>query len=81
MNLHESIQNYINELQALLNETDEQKLINKAYKQWGEDDARYEVLEQFVESLSASRFKQPAKPAAPESNQGDGGQIQNKPVK
>ncbi len=54
MNLHNEIQIHINELQDLLTETDEQKLLNKARKQWGEDDSRYEVLEQFV-TTSPSR--------------------------
>lgn len=54
MSLHNDIKNYINELQELLNETDEQKLIDKAYAKWGEDDSRYEVLEQFVESSRGS---------------------------
>ncbi|MDM8568325.1 hypothetical protein QUF50_02180 [Thiotrichales bacterium HSG1] len=54
MNLHNNIQSYIKELQELLNETDEQKLIDKAYVKWGEDDSRYEVLEQFIESSQGS---------------------------
>lgn len=53
MNLHNEIQNHISELQDLLTETDEQKLLNKARKQWGEDDSRYEVLEQFVTTSSS----------------------------
>jgi len=50
MNLHNNIQNYVNELQNLLHETDEQALIDKASEVWKKDDARYEVLEQFWES-------------------------------
>jgi len=69
MSLHDNIQNYINELQDLLLETDEQKLLDKAYSKWREDDSRYEVLEQFVESPSSSKFSKPANPPAPESVQ------------
>jgi len=76
MSLHDKIQSHINELQDLLLETDEQKLLDKAYSKWREDDSRYEVLEQFVESPSSSRFSKPADPPAPESPGG-----QNKPVK
>jgi len=80
MSLHDEIQNYINELQNLLKETNEETLLDKACKQWGEDDSRYEALEQFVESASSSRFNKPPDPPAPESSQ-EGGSIQNKPVK
>ena len=59
MSLHDDLQNYINELQNLLKETNEETLLDKACKQWGQDDARYEVLEQFLES---ERFSKPAKP-------------------
>ena len=60
-------------------ETNEETLLYKAREQWGEDDSRYEVLEQFVESPSSSRFSERAdKPdIKPDS---DGG-VQNKPVK
>jgi hypothetical protein len=75
MSLHNAIQNYINDLQDLLNETTEQALIDKARELWGQDDVRYEVLEQFVES--PSKFNKPPKPPAPESGQGN----DNKPVK
>jgi gamma-glutamylcysteine synthetase len=56
MNLHDAIRNDINDLQKLLNETTEQALIDKARTLWEkddipiEDDARYEVLEHFLES-------------------------------
>jgi len=80
MSLHDEIQSHINELQDLLKETNEDTLLKKARKQWGENNSRYEVLEQFVESSSSSRFNKPAKPLAPESGQ-DGGSVQNKPVK
>jgi hypothetical protein len=48
-------------------------------EQWGEDDSRYEVLEQFVESPSSSRFNKPPEPPdiKPDSDYG----VQNKPVK
>jgi hypothetical protein len=78
MSLHDEIQNHINELQDLLKETNEETLLDKAREQWGEDDSRYEVLEQFVESPSSSRFRKPPDPPAPEPGQ-DGGS--NKPVK
>ena len=61
MSLHDDLQNYIHELQALLQETHEQALIDKARDLWGQDDARYEVLEQFVAS-SGDRFNKPADP-------------------
>ena len=79
MSLHDEIQRHINYLQELLLETDEQKLLDKAYKKWGEDDSRYEVLEQFVKSASSSRFSERADPPdiKPDSNDG----VQNKPVK
>jgi len=76
MSIHDDIQSHINELQELLQETDEETLLDKAREQWGEDDSRYEVLEQFVESPSSSRFSKPADPPAPESPGG-----QNKPIK
>ena len=75
MNLHDEIKNNINELQDLLHETDEQAWLDKAREQWGEEDFRYEVLEQFVES--SSKFSQQAKPPKPESS---GGQ-DNKPIR
>jgi hypothetical protein len=92
MSLHDDIQSHINELQELLKETNEDTLLDKAREQWGEDDSRYEVLEQFVESPSSSRFSKqakppldrfdkPAAPPAPESGSQDGGSVQNKPVK
>ncbi|MDM8566831.1 hypothetical protein QUF74_14405 [Candidatus Halobeggiatoa sp. HSG11] len=88
MNLHNNIQSYIKELQELLNETDEQKLLDKAYKKWGEDDSRYEVLEQFAESSqgsskSATRFDSFDKPADPpaDTKPDSNGGGQNKPVK
>jgi hypothetical protein len=65
MSLHDDLQNYIHELQALLQETHEQALIDKARDLWGQDDARYEVLEQFVAS-SGDRFAKPANPPARE---------------
>ncbi len=82
MSLHDDIQIHINELQDLLKETNEDTLLDKAREQWGEDDSRYEVLEQFVKSPSpsSSRFNKQAKPLAPEPGQ-DGGSVQNKPVK
>jgi hypothetical protein len=76
MSLHDDIQNYINDLQALLYETDEQALLNKAREQWGEDDVRYEVLEQFV--TSPQKFSKPPDP--PEDIKSDGDQ-QNKTVR
>jgi len=60
-------------------ETNEETLLYKAREQWGEDDSRYEVLEQFVESPSSSRFSERADPPdiKPEPNGGG----QNKPIK
>jgi len=75
MSLHDAIQNHINDLQKLLNETTEQALIDKARELWGQDDSRYEVLEQFVKS--SSKFNKQAKPAEPES----GHTSENKSVK
>jgi hypothetical protein len=75
MSVHNAIQNYIHDLQDLLKETNEQALIDKARELWGQDDARYEVLEQFVES--PSKFNKPAKPAEPEPSNTS----ENKPVK
>jgi len=80
MTLHNNIQNYINDLQDLLKVTDEQALIDKARTLWeeGQDDARYEVLEQFLES---EKFAKPPDPPAPESGDDGGISIQNKPVR
>jgi len=79
MSLHDEIQSHINYLQELLKETNEETLLDKAREQWGEDDSRYEVLEQFVKSASSSRFSERADPPdiKPDSNDG----VQNKPVK
>ena len=60
MSLHHAIQNYINELQTLLAETDEQVLLDKAREQWGQNDVRFEVLEQFFEL--ELKFEKPADP-------------------
>jgi len=81
MSLHDDIKIHINELQNLLKETNKDTLLDKARKQWGEDDSRYEVLEQFVESPSSSRFNKQPKPPAPEPSGQEGGSVQNKPVK
>jgi hypothetical protein len=81
MSLHDDIQSHINELQDLLKETNEDMLLDKAREQWGEDDSRYEVLEQFVESPSSSKFSKPAAPPAPESGSNNDSSVQNKPVK
>jgi len=80
MSLHDEIQIHINDLQNLLKETNEETLLDKAREQWREDDPRYEVLEQFVESPSSSRFNKQAKPPAPESGSGNDSSLQNKPV-
>ena len=73
MSLHDDIQSHINELQELLLETDEQKLLDKAYNKWGEDDSRYEVLEKFVESPSSSRFSERADKPDIKPDPDDGG--------
>ena len=78
MSLHDDIQSHINELQELLKETDEDALLDKARKQWGEDDSRYEVLEKFVESPSSSRFTKRADPPDIKPDADGGGQ--NKPI-
>ena len=75
MSLHDDIQNHINDLQKLLNETTEPALIKKARELWGKEDYRFKVLKQFVAS-SGDRFAKPADPPAPEPS---GGQ-DNKPV-
>jgi len=76
MSLHDDIQNHINDLQKLLNETTEQALIKKARELWGKEDYRFKVLKQFVAS-SGDRFSQSADPAdiKPDHDLG------NKPVK
>ena len=80
MSLHDEIQIHINELQNLLQETNEETLLDKAREQWGEDDSRYEVLEQFVKSPSSSKskFNKQAKPmgSEPKPSQTE----ENKPV-
>jgi len=76
MSLHDDVQNYINNLQKLLNETTEQALINKARTLWKKDDARYKVLKQFLES---EKFAKPADP--PDIKPDSDGGVQNKPVK
>jgi hypothetical protein len=81
MSLHDEIQNHINELQDLLKESNEETLLDKARQQWGEEDSRYEVLEQFVESPPSSRFSTRAKPAESEPSGEEGGSVQNKPIK
>lgn len=53
MSLHDAIENYIHELQNLLQETDKGTLLDKAAELWGEDDFRYGVLEQLIESPSS----------------------------
>ncbi len=63
MSLHDDIQNYINDLQALLTESHDKTLLKNAREQWGEEDGRYEVLEEFVNSPPSSRFSQSADPA------------------
>ena len=76
MSLHQKIQAYINELQQLLTIAAEQTLLDTAREQWGENDVRYAVLEQFV---TDSRFN---KPAAPPVESGSSSESeQNKPVK
>jgi hypothetical protein len=79
MSLRDDIQSHINELQDLLKETNEETLLDKARKQWGEDDSRYEVLEQFVDSPSPSKFRERADPPDIKPDPDDG--VQNKPVK
>ena len=56
------------------------KINDKARTLWEgeEDDARYEVLEQFVES---EKFAKPADPPAPESGDDGGIFVRNKPVR
>ncbi len=78
MPLHDEIKKYINDLQELLTETTEQALIDKARTLWKEDDARYEVLEQLLDS---EKFKTQAEPPAPESTQGENPNLQNKPIR
>lgn len=76
MLLRQNIESYINELQQLLTISDEQTLLDTARQQWGENDVRYEVLEQFVND---SRFN---KPSAPPVESGPSSESQqNKPVK
>jgi hypothetical protein len=81
MSLHDEIKKYLNELQELLTETTEQALIDKARALWGEDDVRYEVLEQLLEE--SYKFRTQSKPAEPEPPQQGENPItlQNKPIK
>jgi len=77
MSLHDEIKTYINDLQALLTESHDKTLLKNAREQWGEEDGRYEVLEQFVNSPSSSKFNKPADPADIKPDKEPG----NKPVK
>jgi hypothetical protein len=80
MSLHDEINLYINDLQALLTESNEKTLLKNAREQWGEEDGRYEVLEEFVNSPPSSRFNKPADPPATESG-GNDSTPTNKPIR
>ncbi len=80
MSLHDEINLYINDLQALLTESNEKTLLKNAREQWGEEDGRYEVLEEFVNSPPSSRFSQSADPPATESGGNDSTQ-ENKSIR
>ncbi len=83
MSLHTAIEYHVVELQSLLTEKDEQRLLDKAREQWGEEDARYEVLAQFVELQHVQqKFADSSKPAESEKKAGgNSSNLQNKPGK
>jgi len=68
MNLHVNLENYLQELQELLNIRDEQALLDQAEERWGANDYRYLVL--LLASSAPQKFKKPASPPKPEPSNG-----------
>jgi hypothetical protein len=69
MNLHFNLENYLQELQELLNISDEQALLDQAEELWGANDCRYLMLQTWASS-APQKFKKPASPPKPEPSNG-----------
>lgn len=69
MNLHFNPENYLQELQELLNISDEQALLDQAEERLGANDCRYLMLRTWASS-APQKFKKLASPPTPEPSNG-----------